>query len=127
MENLTLNRTRVSVLWLLAMISLFGYATLAANEVPENFNNLSLVTDQDVASVSVVLVVFAFLSLTLKGSANRWTNTIAGSILGIGTLAAFIDGVTVNLYGIYNPLMGAVFVSMSLVVWFAYKTPKSQA
>ena len=71
MENLTLNRTRVSVLWLLAMISLFGYATLAANEVPENFNNLSLVSDQDVASVSVVLMVFAFLSLTLKGSANH--------------------------------------------------------
>jgi len=118
---------RVSVLWLLAIAAFLGYATIArVSEVPANLSNLSLVTDQEVALVSVVLIIFASLSLILRGSANRLTNMIAGSVLGLGALMVLVDGVDVNLYGLYNPIMGAMVISMVLVVWFAYRMPKLQ-
>jgi len=124
MENLILYKMRVSILWLLAILGFFGYTLFAADEVPSNFSNLSLVANQEVAAVSIVLMVFAFLSVTLQGKTNRLTNIIAGAILFIGTLVAFIDGVTVNLYGIYNLMMGVVVISMFLVILFAYRMPK---
>jgi hypothetical protein len=128
MEDLTLNKTRISLLWLLAVVGLFGYATIASHEAnPEFLSNISLVTDQEVATLSVVLMIFAVLSLTLKGSTNRLTNIIAGSIVGIGTFIALVDAVTVNPYGYYNLMMGAVVASMVLIVWLAYKIPQIQA
>lgn len=70
------------------------------------------------------MMVFAFLSVALQGRTNRLTNTIAGTVVGLGTFIALVDAVTVNFYGIYNLMMGAVVVSMILVVWFARKMPK---
>jgi hypothetical protein len=121
------NTKRFSILWLLAIVAFLGYATIArVSEVPANLSNLSLVADEEVATVSVVLLLLAFLSLILKGSANRLTNIIAGSVFGLGALMVLVDGVTVNLYGLYNPMMGAMVICMVLVVWFAHKMPKLQ-
>jgi len=122
-----LYKTRISVLWLLAIVALFAYATFAGNEVPSILANLSLVNDQEVANILLVLMVLAFLSLTLKGSTNRWTNIIGGSAFGLAALIILIDGVTQNLYGTCNLMMGANVIIMVLVVWFAYKMPRSQA
>ena len=127
MEDLTLYNTRITFLWLLAILAFFGYINLATSEVPSNFSNLSLVTDQDVAIVSIILMALAFLSLILKGSTNRSTNIIGGSVVGIGFLATFVDGVTVNLNGIYNIMMAAGTIFIVLIVWFAYKMPKQKA
>jgi hypothetical protein len=127
MEALTMCKIRVVVLWLLAIVALFGYRTFALNEVPSVQSNISLVTDQEVAVVSIVLMVFAVLSLVLKGSTNRRTNIIAGAVVGLGTLIVLVDGVTVNLYGVYNLWMGAIVIFMVLVVLFAYKMPKQRA
>ncbi len=127
MENLTLHKMRISILWLIALAAFFGYVIIAGDEVPANLSNLSLISNQELASVSIVIMIFAFLSVTLKGSLNRLANIIAGVIIGIGSIVAFFDGVTVNLYGIYNVMMGVVFISMVLVILFAYKMPKLSA
>ncbi len=100
--------------------------TLAADEVPPNLSNLSLVTNQEVANVSLVMMALAFLSLTLRGPTNRWTNIIGGSVIGLGTIIALIDGLAVNFYGVYNLMIGAVVVMMVSVVWFAYRIPRPQ-
>ncbi len=121
---MTLYQTRISVLWLMAVVALFGYANFAANEVNIEYrSNISLVTDQEVANVSVVMMALALLSLTLKGSTNRWTNLIGGSVVGFGLFIVLGDGVTVNPYGIYNLMMAADVIIMVSIIWFARKMP----
>jgi len=107
-------------------VALLGYVTIAVHEVPENLSNISLVTDQEIATTSIVLMIFAVLSLTLKGKINRLTNIVAGSIFGLLAFIVLVDGVTVNINGFYNLMMSAFVISMVLVVWFARKMPKLQ-
>ncbi len=114
------------MLWLMAVVAFFGYAKVAASEAPPILSNISLVTDFEVVNMTVVMMVLAFLSLTLKGDTNRLTNIIGGSVIGLGTLIALIDGVTVSIYGRYNLMMGTVVVFILAIVWFSYKTPKFQ-
>ena len=99
LSDLNFDKLRISVLWLLAIAAFFGFVTLVKDEVPAILSNISLHSSQEVGSLSAVLMLFTVLSLILKGSINRWTNIIAGTIIGIGTFIAFVDAVTENLYG----------------------------
>jgi hypothetical protein len=47
-------------------------------------------------------------------------------VLGLGFLAALVDGVTVNLSGIYNLMMGVEVIIMIIIIVFAYRMPKTQ-
>ena len=126
MVELTQNNKKIVVLWILGLLAFVGYAYFATNETnPEYRTNISLTTSQEIISVSIVLIVLAILSVILKGSTNRLTNLIGGSVLGIGFLAAFIDAVTVNLSGIYNLMMGAEVIIIIIIILFAYRMPKT--
>ena len=125
MVELTHYNKRIVVLWVLGIIAFFGYAYLGMNENPVYRSNISLVTSQEIVIVLVILIIFAILSLILKGSTNRLTNIISGSVVGLGFLAAFVDGVTVNLSGMYNLMMGADVIIMIIIIVFAYRMPKT--
>ena len=113
---------------MLGILAFVDYAYFATNETnPEYRSNISLITNQEIITVSIVLIILTIFSLILKGSKNRLTNLIGGSILGIGFLAVFIDAVTVNLMGIYNLMMGIDVIIMNIIIVFAYRMPKSQA
>ena len=124
MEQLNWLNVRNSVLWLLGLVCVLAYASFATIETAENYNNLSLVLPRDLVGYSLVAVLFAFLSLVLKGNINRLVNIIAGWVFAIGTLAAFIDGITVNVRGIYNWMLVAAVVLFAFIIWFAYRMPK---
>ena len=126
MVELTQYNKRIGVLWVLGILAFFGYAYFGMNENPVYRSNISLVTNQEIIIVSVILLIFAVLSLILKSSTNRWTNIIAGFVIGFGFLAAFVDGVTVNLSGIYNLMMGIVVIIMIIIIVIAYRIPKTQ-
>ena len=127
MDQLTWQNVRSSVLWGLAIVAIFAYASFARIvETAENFNNLSLVLPKDLAGFSLVALLFAFLSLVLKGNNNRTVNLIAGAVMAIGALAALIDGITVHFAGVYNLMLAAAVLLLASVWWFALKTPKSQ-
>ena len=126
MTEITKNNKRIAVLWVLGLLAFFGYAYFGTNEIPVYRSNISLVSSQEIATVSIVLIIFAVLSLILKGSSNRMMNIIAGFVLGLGFLAALVDGVTVNLSGIYNLMMGVEVIIMIIIIVFAYRMPKTQ-
>lgn len=124
--ELTQNNKRIVFLWVLGLIIFFGYVYFATNETNSEFRtNISLTTNQEIISVSIVLIVFAILSVILKGSTNRLTNLIGGSVIFIGFLAVFIDALTVNPSGLYNLMIGSDVVIMIVIITFAYKMPKS--
>ena len=126
MVGLTQYNKRIVVLWVLGILAFFGYAYFGMNEISVYRSNISLVTSQEIITVSVLLIIFAVLSLILKGSTNRMTNIIAGSVIGLGFLAALVDAMTVNLSGMYNLMMGAEVIIMIIIVVFAYRMPKTQ-
>ena len=123
METLSY-RVRISALWLLHMVAFFAYRTLA---VSEGATEVSVLDNDDFASYLLVAMIFTFLSLILKGRANRWTNIIAGAIVGILQLIMFVDGIVGYPSATFNLMTGATVVAMASVVWFAYKWPKRKA
>jgi hypothetical protein len=126
MTEITKHNKRIAFLWVLGLLAFFGYAYFGTNEIPVYRSNISLVSSQEIATVSIVLIIFAILSLILKGSSNRMMNIIVGFVLGLGFLAALVDGVTVNLSGIYNLMMGVEVIIMIIIIVFAYRMPKTQ-
>jgi hypothetical protein len=126
MVGLIHNNKMIVILWVLGILAFFGYAYFGTNEIPVYRSNISLVTTQEIATVLIILIIFAVLSFVLKGSLNRSLNIIAGSVLGIGFLAALVDGMDVNLSGIYNLMMGVEVIIMIIIVVFAYRMPKTQ-
>jgi hypothetical protein len=126
MTEITKHNKRIAFLWVLGLLAFFGYAYFGTNEIPVYRSNISLVTSQEIVTVSVLLIIFAVLSLILKNSTNRMTNIIAGSVIGLGFLAALVDAMTVNSSGMYNLMMGADVIIMIIIVVFAYRMPKTQ-
>lgn len=126
MVELTQNNKRIVILWVLGIFAFIGYSYFGTNEIPVYRSNISLVTSQEIATVLIILIIFAVLSLILKGSTNRSMNIIVGSVFGLGFLAALVDGVTVNLSGIYNLMMGIEVIIMIIIIVFAYRMPKTQ-
>ena len=126
MVGLTQYNKRIVILWMFGILAFFGYAYFGMNEISVYRSNISLVTSQEIITVSVLLIIFAVLSLILKGSTNRMTNIIAGSVIGLGFLAALVDAMIVNLSGMYNLMMGAEVIIMIIIIVFAYRMPKTQ-
>ena len=126
MVKLTHNNKRIVILWVLGILAFIGYAYFGTNEIPIYRSNISLVSSQEIATVLIILIIFAVLSLFLKGSTNRSINIIVGSIFGIGFLAALIDGMDINFSGIYNVMMGVEVIIMIIIIVFAYRMPKTQ-
>ena len=126
MLELTKHSKRIGVLWVLGILAFLGYAYFGINEIPVYRSNISLVSSQEIATVSILLIIFAVLSLILKDSLNRSLNIIGGSVLGLGFLATLVDGMDVNLSGIYNVMMGVEVIIMIIIIRFAYRMPKTQ-
>ena len=76
------------------------------------------------AIISLVPLIMAFLTLTLKDSTNRWTNIIVGTV---STVLPLIDlGEALGKpsgYAAYATLMTlAMFLIGVLIVWYAWKS-----
>jgi hypothetical protein len=72
------------------------------------------------AASLLIPLVMAFLSLTLKGSVNRWVNIILG-VFFTGLYLSDLIAHLVNPYA-HAILMGsAAVVAQVLIVWYAWK------
>jgi len=73
------------------------------------------------AIVSLVPLIMAFLSLTLKDSINRWVNIIVGIVFVVIPLVTLSEAVAKSsAWAILNTLSGVV--ASALIVWYAWKS-----
>jgi len=66
-------------------------------------------------------LVMAFLSLTLKGSINRWLNIIVGGIYAVLEFITLLEEL-VNPKGYVVLMLIAAVVAPVLIVWYAWKS-----
>ncbi len=94
-------RAKISVLWLFAVVAWLGYLILKLMEPGVIETILSSGEYEGMklgpeillayAFVLLVLLVMAFLSLTLKYSINRWANIIVGIVVTVVDLGGLIE------------------------------------
>lgn len=137
-------KVKVSVLWLIAAVAsvadpkmvLLEPSTLASLIAGKMYGQqIGPAFILAVAILMLVPLVMAFLSLSLKDSINRWTNTIVGAAFAVISISIVVDALTLPVYSaavtfavfVYSgALMAfAAFVASALIVWYAWPSKKS--
>ncbi len=133
MEDLVLHKVRLAVLWLMAMVSDVASALLYIMNpaILEEFIETGAiggvaVTPEEVlvgAIFYLIMLVMAFLSLTLKDNVNRWSNVVVGAVFLVLWVVSLIQFLAAPVGSqILLAIFGIVF--FGLIVWYAYKWPK---
>jgi len=134
MENLAL-KVKLSVLWLFWLVAdlVTGMLMLMEPGVIDEIRTgvvLGMEMGPEVLLLGAVIyllpLVMVVLSLTLKDSANRWTNLILGAVYTVLGLIEMIE--LLMAPSAYRILMTLVkVVGSALIVWYAWKWPKQEA
>jgi len=127
-------KVKISVLWIFYEVAFLVVMTLGAFE-PGAIEQIMAGEIEGMKIGPELLLVFAilllvplmmaFLSLTLKDSANRWTNIILGIVFTVFQLVALIETLA-------QPSAHAILMEISkvvapaLIVRYAWKWPKRQ-
>jgi len=113
-------KIKISVLWLFYAVATLGYGMLenAESGVIEQIGPELLLL---AAVIVVVQLVMAFLSVTLKDSANRWANIIVGGVFAVLELIPLGEAVA-KLSAWATLIMLAKVGATALIVWYAWKS-----
>ena len=130
MEDFAL-RTRLSVLWIINVMSGLAFTVLGVLE-PGSIDEIRSGYDHGLtigpglllfyAIIFLVPLVMAFLSQTLEDKANRLANIIVGAVYAVTTAVILILALADRSVLAINPASGVVF--SVLTVWYAYKWSK---
>ncbi len=133
MEDLVLHKLRLSVLWLMAMISdvasvlLYVINPAILEEIIETgtIGGVAVTPEEALfgAILFSIMLVMAFLSLTLKDKANRWSNVVVGAVFLVLWVVSLIEFLATPVGSqLLFAVLGIIF--FVLIVWYAYKWPK---
>ena len=125
-------KTRIAVLWVLMAVAMSAHSLFVFME-PGAMEGMA----EELATMGPGMMVFlallwlvplwlAFVSLTVKGSANRWVNFILGIIFTILNIGHFTEHLAPP-----SPaqilIVGSTVVVTALIAWYAWKWPKQEA
>jgi hypothetical protein len=127
-------KTRISILWVIKAMG-FSVYTLTALMQPGTMKEVmsgiffgAPITEQAQLFATFfwwIPWVLAWLSLTLKDKANRWTNLIFGILLAIGLIGSLIQDASHASIALFVNYIVGIVVSL-LIAWYAWKWPKQQ-
>ena len=133
LENLEV-KLKISILWIVSSLIGLSSGILSFME-PGMIEDLM---DGEVAGMTItseflllfaililIAVIMPFLTLTLKGQTNRWTNIILGIVFTAFSILDLKDYITKQSgYGILLTLAGMAVTG--LIAWYAWKWPKQE-
>jgi hypothetical protein len=125
MEDLAF-KIKLGVLWLILEVAYLTYGMVELEALALGAIEGIQGTPDELLLLAVILLVpymMAVLSLTLKGSANRWTNIIVGLVFIVLSIIGLIE-LAVEPWAILITL--TEFVPLALIVWYAWKWPKQE-
>jgi Ca2+/H+ antiporter len=125
-------KIKVSVLWFFKDVALLAYLIIGEFEpgALQEFLDKGTVGGLEVgrpeilllfAIISLVPLVMAFLTLTLKDSINRWANIVVGVVFAVLGLVD-LGEVLANPSAWATLMTLSMFVAPALVVWYAWKS-----
>ena len=133
MATLTL-KTRIVVLWIFMAVAMSAHGVLAFME-PGMIEEMMSGTIEGVEMGPAMMLfmalfwwvplVMAFLSVTLKDSANRWTNIVVGIIFTLLNIWHLIGHIA-NPSAAQLLIIASTVVVTALIVWYAFRWPKQE-
>ena len=139
MGNLTL-KIKITVLWLFMAVAYSAHMALSIFEP----GVIELITDGKLQLSEgefifsaffawLIPLTMAFLSVTLKDSANRWANIILGIILtAVNIFHLLFEQLTQPSFHMAQPSVHQLLLNIStvvvtaLIVWYAWRWPKRE-
>lgn len=133
MEDLVLHKVRISVLWIIAilvevinlLLSVMDPAVLKEMIETGAVGGVKITPEETLLGeiIILIMVVMPFLSVTLNGKANRWSNIIVAAAFLVLWIAELImaPGNAVKILGLI-----ADMVFFVLIIWYAYSWPKKK-
>jgi uncharacterized membrane protein len=126
-------KIKISVLWIaLGILCVWGPFSVfwlpgSMEEIISGYKEGSPITPEMIlvfTAITIIPLVMAVLSLTLKDKTNRWANTIMGTVFAVAGLVDPIKYVTEqSAYSAFMILIGiVVIVFAALIVWYAWKS-----
>ena len=128
-------KTRIAVLWIILAMGFSAYMLLRFLEsgIIEGIISGQYGGSQISEGLLFYLAIFWFipwilvwLSLTLKGSANRWTNFVMGILWAIGFVYGLTESVSRGHSAAILVDKSIGFVAAVLIAWYAWKWPKQE-
>ena len=123
-------KIRISVLWLFMAVAMSAHNALFFMEpgAIDKIGDMAMGPGMllFMALFWWVPLVMAFLSVTLKDSANRWTNVVLGIVFTILNIGHLIEHIAKP-----SPaqllLIASTVVVTALIAWYAWRWPKQEA
>ena len=129
MERLTW-KIRISVLWLFMAVAMSAHSIVffmepgATEEIQEMQIGAGMLFFS--ALFWLVPLIMAFLSVTLKDSANRWANVILGIVFTLLNIFHLVEHLAQpSVHQIL--IIGSTVVVTALIAWYAWKWPIQEA
>jgi len=125
-------KIKISVLWLLNLVTSLGYMIFSIFEpgALQQFLSTGEIGGMKmgpeillIGAIEIVLVPFvmAFLTLILKDLMNRWSNIILGIVYTV--LGVLTFGEALGKLSAYGTLMTfLILITAPLIVWYAWKS-----
>jgi hypothetical protein len=127
-------RTRLAVLWIIKAIGYSAFLFLGFMEPGgiETITSGKTPAGMQITGGTLFVMglfwwipwIMAWLSMTLKGSANRWTNFVMGIVFALVLIFAMSTGQSSSPM-LVDYILG-ILVSL-LIAWYAWKLPKEEA
>ena len=124
-------KTRIAVLWVFMAVAMSAHGLLVAM-VPGGLEKAISEVESMGSGMLVFMALFwlvplwlAFVSMTLKGSANRWVNFILGIIFTLLNIWHFTEHVAEPAVE-QILIIGSTVVVTALIAWYAWRWPKQK-
>ena len=130
MENLTLLKLKLSVLWIIQGVAMYRCTAYFESGVIEKITAGEWAVIQTPEALLIITLEWliplfmAFLVLTLKDSINRWTNIILGIVFTVLNIYHVILHFTEKCGepAVHQLLIvGSTVVVTALIAWYAWK------
>ena len=126
-------KVRLALLWVIKAIGFSSYLFLGLIKYGTMDNMMKALGQQgnDAWPIIAGLMwwipwIMAWLSMTLKGSANRWSNFVLGIIMGVVLISDMAKYASKSSpAGLIDFIVGILIYV--LIVWYAWKLPKEEA
>jgi hypothetical protein len=122
-------KARLSVLWVFMAVAMAAHFSFGAM-VPGGLEKI--ISEAETMGLGIMVLFWlvplwlAFVSITVKGSSNRWVNFVLGIVFTILNIWHFVEHLA-EPSAEQILILGSTVAVAALIAWYAWKWPKQEA